>query len=71
MSQVLVCDQGNCKEIISGGTIEREFEIVTDDGTLKILLNEEKDWCPACARKAKNRLAMAANNELRKPRIKK
>ena len=69
MAAVTICDQKNCKEIIEE-EVEREFDLLTVDGVIKIRLTAEADFCWACAKKAKAKLARTAWDQLKKSRTK-
>ena len=65
--QVFVCDR--CEKIIdevNGNGVG--FKAETKDGRIEIELDQKRHWCNECARKAKNKLAMLANAELKKRR---
>ena len=70
MSRCTICDYKNCGEQVNEETVDKDFELVADEGTISITLSPGKDFCQACSRKAKNKLAMLANDALRKPRVK-
>ena len=71
MSRCTICDYKNCGEQVNEGAVDKDFELVSDEGTISITLSPDKDFCQECSRKAKNKLSMLANNALRKPRVKK
>mgnify|MGYP006971724951 CR=1 FL=1 len=71
MAVVRVCDYKNCGEQVNEESVDKDFELVSDEGTISITLSPGKDFCQECSRRAKNKLSMLANNALRKPRVKK
>ena len=71
MSKCTICDYKNCGEQVNEEAMDKEFGLVSDEGTICITLNQDKDFCQECSRKAKNKLSMLANNALRKSRPKK
>ena len=63
MASVKICD--SCGERLDEAQVDLDFEIVNNDGTLQIELNNDRDWCAKCARRAMNRLALLTNEKLR------
>jgi hypothetical protein len=54
--------------VVRVGEVDREFELLTDDGVIKIRLTAEVDFCWACAKKAKAKLARTAWDSLKQER---
>uniref|UniRef100_A0A6M3LNR5 Uncharacterized protein n=1 Tax=viral metagenome TaxID=1070528 RepID=A0A6M3LNR5_9ZZZZ len=70
MSKCTICDYKNCGEQINEDAVDKDFEILTDDGVLKITLTAKADFCWVCAKKAKAKLARQAWDQLKQARPK-
>ena len=70
MAEVKICDVKGCGRIIEDEPVY-SHTINTDDGSITIKIDEAIDRCQKCAKKAFNRLASTAWNELKSKRKRK